>query len=273
MFCRAGFTATGEVNLLGANIGGMLDISGATLTNPDGYALDLQELRAGVLLLRDLNEPPELVDFTHAQVGALVDAPASWPRQAVLDGFVCDALYEDRPISAHQRLGWLARNPRGYSPQPYEQLAVVYRRAGRDQDARTVAIAKQRARRRTLGLPARLWSLLVDGLVGFGYRTWLAGLWLLGFWLVGWVVFDRAHAHQELVLARRGEAHPGFHGAIYSLDTCCPWWTCASRPSGSRAAGCSVGVGVDSGRLGPHHGSGGSPEWPAQTRLAGYGVD
>jgi hypothetical protein len=59
----------------GARVVGQLDLEGATRTNPDGYALDLQELRAGVLLLRDLNEPPELVDFTHAQVGALVDAP------------------------------------------------------------------------------------------------------------------------------------------------------------------------------------------------------
>jgi hypothetical protein len=135
---------------------------------------------------------------------------------------VYDALYEDRPVSARQRLGWLSRNPRGYSPQPYEQLAAVYRRAGRDQDARTVAIARQRARRRTLALPARLWSLLLDGLVGYGYRTWLAGVWLLGFWLGGWAVFDRAHAHHGLVVAKPGEAHPGFHGAVYALDTLLP---------------------------------------------------
>jgi hypothetical protein len=32
-------TAHGEVNLLGARIGGMLDLRGARLTNPDGYAL------------------------------------------------------------------------------------------------------------------------------------------------------------------------------------------------------------------------------------------
>src|SRR4029453_15925776 len=126
---------------------------------------------------------------------------------------------ERRPVSGRQRLGWLARNPRGYSPQPYEQLAAVSRRAGRDQDARTVAIAKQRARRRTHGWPEKLWSVLLDGLVGYGYRTWLAGVWLLGFWLVGWVVFDRAHTHHELVLAKPGEVHPGFQGAGYGLDT------------------------------------------------------
>jgi hypothetical protein len=71
-------------------------------------------------------------------------------------------------------------------------------------------------------LSGRLWSLLLDGLVGYGYRTWLAGVWLAGFWLVGWAVFDRAHANHELVLARPGEAHPGFHGAVYALDTLLP---------------------------------------------------
>ena len=151
MFSGDGFTATGEVRLRGAHVSDQLDFSAATLTNPDGYALNLQELRVGTLFLRDLTEPPELVDFTHAQVGALVDEPASWPRQAYLNGFVYDALYEDSLVSTSQRLGWLARHQRGYSPQPYEQLAAVYRRAGRDQDARTVAIAEQRVRRRTLG--------------------------------------------------------------------------------------------------------------------------
>jgi hypothetical protein len=67
-----------------------------------------------------------------------------------------------------------------------------------------------------------MWSLLLDGLVGYGYRTWLAGLWLLGFWLVGWAVFDRAHDHHELALAKPGEAHPSFQGAVYALDSLLP---------------------------------------------------
>jgi hypothetical protein len=249
MICRDGFNATGEVRLVGAQMSGQLDFSGATLTNPYGHALHLQELRAGALLLRNLTEPPALIEFTHAQVTALVDEPGSWPREAILDGFVYDDLYENRPVKAHQRLGLLGRNPRGYSPQPYEQLATVYRRAGRDQDARTVAIAKQRARRQTLGPAERLWSLLLDALVGYGYRTWLAVVWLAGLWVVGWAAFDRAHAHHELVLAKPGEAHSSFHGAVYALDTLLPvvdlrqqavwiprgwvqWWASASILAG-----------------------------------------
>jgi hypothetical protein len=193
MFCRDGFTAKGEIRMRRAHIGGSLELVEASLTNPDGVALDLEQLRAARLAVGDLTEPPELVDLIHARVDALSDDPGSWPRQAYLHGFTYDALYEQPPVSAHQRLGWIHRDPDGYGPQPYEQLVAVYRRAGRDQDARIIAIAKQRARRRTIPLPAKAWSLLLDALVGYGYRTWLAGVWLLGFMLAGWVVFDLAH--------------------------------------------------------------------------------
>src|SRR5918993_63975 len=54
------FTATGEIRLLGAHIGGRLDLSGATLINPDGLALNLQELRASALMLRNFTKPPAL---------------------------------------------------------------------------------------------------------------------------------------------------------------------------------------------------------------------
>ena len=249
LFCSAGFRATGEVNLVGAQIGGTLDLSGATLTNPAGVALHLQDLRAGSLFLRGFIQAPELADLTHAQVGALSDDPASWPRRTYLDGFAYDGIYDRPQVTVRKRLEWLGSDPLGYMPQPYEQLAAVYRRAGRDEDARTVAIAKQQARRHTLRLPGRLWSRLLDMLVGHGYRTWQTGLWLLGFWLVGWAVFDRAHNHHELVLAKPGEAHAGFQGAIYSLDTLLPvidlrqqatwiprgavqWWAWASIVAG-----------------------------------------
>jgi adhesin HecA-like repeat protein len=211
----------GEVRLLGAHIGGNLDLDRATLDNPDGLALHLQDAYVGALLLRPATAPSR-VNLNQTKVGVLHDDRATWPNKLHLVGFAYDALAEHPAVRAQERLAWLRSDPDGYSPQPYEQLAAIYRRGGRDQDARTVAIAKQRARRRTLGLAGRLWSLLLDALVGYGYRTWLAGVWLMGFWLVGWAVFDYAHAHEELVLARPDETHPGFQAAIYSLDTLLP---------------------------------------------------
>jgi hypothetical protein len=217
-----GFTAHGEVGLLGARIGGFLNLSGASLTNPNGRALHLQELQAAALFLRNLAAPPGLVDLTHAQVGVLLDDEASWPKQQYLDGFTYDALFEGPQVSVRQRLGWLRRDPRGYSPQPYEQLAAVYRRAGREQDARLVAIAKQRARRQQLTWPAKLWSLLLGALVGHGYRTGYAGLWLAGWLAVGTLLCAAAYPGQFRPAKSPPQAVPAFQPAVYALDVLLP---------------------------------------------------
>jgi adhesin HecA-like repeat protein len=221
--CTDGFTAAGEVTFRGARIGGQLTFDGATLTtpNPDRSTLNLQELDAHVLILRP-QAPPRHVDLTHAHVRVLVDPKAAWPQSLGLWDFAYDVLSEHPKIDVTARLAWLERDPRGYAPQPYEQLAAVYRRAGRDEDARRVAIAKQRRRRRDRHLPGRAWGVLLDGLVGYGYRTWLGGLWLLGFLLVGWVVFARAYPAHMTPVNQPGVPLPRFQPFIYALDTLLP---------------------------------------------------
>jgi hypothetical protein len=219
---RDGFHAQGQVSLLGGSIGGPLEFDRASMTNPGNWVLMLQDLRAAVLVIRNLAGPLESVSLITAKVGTLVDDAASWPNRVDLTGFTYDVLYEDRTVTARRRLGWLSRNPSGYVPQPYEQLASVYRRAGRDEDARIVAIAKQRARRKTLSLPRKAWSLMLDSLVGYGYRTWLAGVWLFGFVVVGWAVFDRAYPAHMTSGARPAEPQPTFQPMVYALDTLLP---------------------------------------------------
>lgn len=151
----------------------------------------------------------------------LNDDPATWPDQLQLRGCTYDALYERVPVSGGQRLDWLDRDPNGYAPQPYEQLTAAYRRAGREEDAREVAIGKQRARRRTLPIPGKARSLLLDVLVNYGYRPWLAGLWLLGLVRAGWWVFDLAYpAH--LIASKPADQRPAFHAGLYALDLLLP---------------------------------------------------
>jgi len=108
------------------------------------------------------------LDLRHAAVTVLRDRPDGWPASVRLDGFT-DATLE-LPLPAATRLGWLARDSGGYQPQPYEQLATVYRTMGHDADARTVLLAKQRRRRRTVSAPLRIWGYLQDWVVGYGYR-------------------------------------------------------------------------------------------------------
>ena len=220
MFCEEEFTATGEVNLVGAHIGSSLSFSGATLTNPDGYALSAfaahrwtgtcsarrsspqpaevslvgahiggslsfrranpeqprwdvfstcRSCRPSALFLRGFSGRP--IASRHsldAEVGTLLDDPASWPREAVLDGFIYNALYEDRLVRARQRLDWLASNRYGYSPQPYEQLAAVYHphsrpRSGCPHHAPSPNSAPDGA---PSARPSGCGAVLLDGLVG-----------------------------------------------------------------------------------------------------------
>jgi hypothetical protein len=154
MFCHGGLTIEGGVILTGAHISEHLGFVRAALNNPNGVALDLQNARIGTLLLHPAARPGA-INLTHAQLGVLDDDPATWPDQLQLRGCTYDALYERSPVNAGQRLDWLRRDPNGYAPQPYEQLTAAYRRAGREEDARQVAIAKQRARRRTLPAPGK----------------------------------------------------------------------------------------------------------------------
>ena len=225
IFFTEGMTAAGDIRLVGARVGGNADFTGCTTPGSgQAFALILTELQAASLILRT-HVAPEEADLTGAAVGRLADEPASWPRRLRLRGFTFGTLDEERTVGVRERLAWLGRDRDGYSPQPYEQLAAVYRREGREQDAREVAIARQRARRRTLSgpgsLPWRLWSLLLDVVTGYGYRTWLAGLWLLGWWAAGTLVFAAAYPHY-LIPAAPDAPHPAFQPVIYALDVLLP---------------------------------------------------
>lgn len=221
VFLTHGFRARGEVRLRGAKIDGTLEMDGARF-DPSGHGgVHLEQLQVHKLDMRDLARPPERLYLLNSKLSILTDDPRSWPRSLYLRDCTYDSLVEEPRIEARQRLQWLQRDSFGYQPQPYEQLAAVYRRAGRHQDARTVAIASQRARRRTLPLPGRLANVLLDALVGYGYRTWLAGAWLLGLVLAGWVAFDLAHPVHLVAPLPPGE-RPLFHAGLYALDLLLP---------------------------------------------------
>jgi hypothetical protein len=220
MYCHGGLTIEGRVILTGAHIKGLLGFVGVTLRNPNGIALFLQDAQIGTLMLHPVVRPGAIY-LSNAQLSVLDDNPATWPNQLQLRGCTYDALYERTQISVGQRLDWLSRDPEGYAPQPYEQLTAVYRRAGREEDARQVAIAKQRDRRRTLPIPGRAASLLLDVLVNYGYRPWLAGLWLLGLVRVGGLVFDLAYP-THLIATRPAGQRPAFHAGLYALDLLLP---------------------------------------------------
>ena len=78
------------------------------------------------------------------------------------------------------------------------------------------AKARQRL---VLNPPAKIWNWLLDLTIGYGYRTWQAGLWLLGLMLAGAVVF--AHAYPAGMIATSRHPMP-FNASVYTLDVLLP---------------------------------------------------
>jgi hypothetical protein len=214
VFCD-GMVTTGNVRLSGAVIAGTLSFRGARLGSTGGVALYALRLQAGMLILAP--EPPlaGTVDLRHAQLGILRDDPACWPGRLSLDGLVYQALEPRLP--ARQRLRWLARDPGGHQPQPYEQLAAHYRAIGDPAQARLVLHARERAQRPAKPPLGRAWSLLQDLTVGYGYQPWRALSWLAVLLLVGSIVY----AARPPPALQPGAA-PHFSPFVYTLDLLLP---------------------------------------------------
>lgn len=212
----------GSVDLRGARIQTELTINDIALNCPNGPALLLSGVQADELVLRPKPPVDGIVDLTSARVRTYSDMPTGWSRQLRLRDFTYETLNDREDINVSARLAWLNCDTEGYAPQPYEQLAEFYRRVGHDQAARRVAIAKQRERRTTLSWPNRVWSVLLDGLVGYGYRTWLAGVWLLLAWMIGTLAFSFAQHHGQLTAAKRPTELQHFNPLVYSIDVLLP---------------------------------------------------
>ena len=208
---RDGFCATGEVKLSGAQIGGQLSCSGGRFESSRATALNLQHVQADSLWLRDASfETGGLIDLLGAQVSLLIDDPETLGEKGValhLDGFVYERIAPDAPRDAATRLLWLERQPKGCHPQPFDQLAAVFRRNGQDQEARDVLVAKRRKRRRDLKSHERhrrfgalkawvnwLWDAFLDRSVLYGWQPWRPLLLGGAIFLISFVLVSVADA-------------------------------------------------------------------------------
>ncbi len=163
-----GLTATGHstdgaVRLPNASISGQLNLNGATLTNPAGPVLDLEDAEAKHLFL------PAHVFC--AQGDASRSSCATPARRLALSGLVYTSL---RAADWREWLHLITHHTHDYRPQPYQQLAAVLKATGRDSSARDVLIAQQQDLHdrgelggRLIKGAHRLWGTLA----GYGYRS------------------------------------------------------------------------------------------------------
>jgi hypothetical protein len=215
MLCGKGFRATGSVLMPRARVEGELSFEGGHLRGET--ALSLNNAVIDDLNLRTAEPASGQVDLRHARCAVLRDAPATWPAQIALDGLVYEAI-DSSPayLAVKDRLRWLTREPEGFRPQPYEQLAVLYRQLGSDSAARHVLLAKQRAQSRERRLHQRVVGRLLDWTVGYGYRPWRAATWLAVMLAIGTTAFTVRQPVPDGAVTRE------FDPLIYTLDLLLP---------------------------------------------------
>jgi hypothetical protein len=214
VFCD-GMTSAGRIRVAGATIGGELGFKGARIRNDAGTVLDATALDAGELSLRFAEPAKGLVDLRHSHIKIFRDDPACWPSRLAIDGMTYETL-EPR-IPAQQRLEWLARDPSGHQPRPYEQLAAHYTAIGQPAEARQVMYASERIKSRTKTPLARTWSLLQDVTIGYGYQPWRAVAWLATLLAAGSITFAVAPPPPL-----GASTAPHFNSVIYTLDLLLP---------------------------------------------------
>ncbi len=198
----------GEFRLVASQIDSDLDCSDATFSNPGEIALDMSRtIVKGAFFLKGEARTDGVLAMTGASIGTIHDSQACWPRTG--DLLLNRCLYSafiDSPVDAESRLDWLTRQTphrwgEDFWPQPYEQLAHVFRDMGHAEDARAVLIVKERlqrhARRSRASNP--LWRIvlaLTDGILGltvaYGRQPLLALVWLWLFWAAGVGIFWNA---------------------------------------------------------------------------------
>ncbi|MET9960124.1 membrane-associated oxidoreductase [Streptomyces sp. NPDC006326] len=207
--------ARGMVNLTGSRIPGQANLTRADLGNPGATALRASSCAIGELWLRRCPPIQGDVNLRRSTVDLLHIDPEAWPERIAIDGLTYRTLAPHLP--AEQRLPALDREESGYLPYAYEQLAAAYRTVGDEAAARTVQLAKLRRHRRTRPRHARLWGLLQDTTVGYGFRPLRAAGWLAALLVTGTI----AYGLQPPRPLKQGEA-PDFNPAFYTIDLMLP---------------------------------------------------
>jgi hypothetical protein len=239
-------TAKGEVRLPGAKIRGQLDCKEAIFEKPEGGAFIADNIEIAQVFFFNMRKPKGRLSLMHAKVGVLADLEESWPEKdkLLLDGFEYGKLSgPDTPQTAKKRLEWLRLQPeKFFSLQPYEQLAKVFRNAGRESDAKAVLIAKYNDLRKYGKLGRWDWfrNWFFGITIGHGYQTWRVLLIIFAFWLIGSGLFYWADG-LGVMQPTKEHFFPSFNAMVYSLDAFVPfinlhqedfWLPDASRPYG-----------------------------------------
>lgn len=233
--CWENFIAHGPLDLGRLSVGGEFKLDTAALKGHP-TAADLTSGQFATVTI--IGDPPNgFLDLTKAKADFFKDSAAAGGQVdrdvIILDEFEYRTI-QMTDVTVEQRKEWLRHAMEasrqktgahdGYLPQPYEQLAAAYRRAGDDQSARRIQLAKYRQRNRTTkrGLwYIKVWNFLQDAAIGYGYKPLRALALLLVLFVFGLLLFRYSARPYSMLTAH----HPGFalsNSAGYTLNLLLP---------------------------------------------------
>jgi hypothetical protein len=277
VFLRNEFEAFGEIRFTNALIGGDLDLSGGKFLHTDTPAITLDGATIkGCLWLGASEEHstwakkygrtpkrPEIegdLSLYNVSATTLVSDMNAWPKnrgRIRLDGFTYQKFGDGSALDFHSLQEWLNRQPAEdlggrFKTQPFEQCTKVLNEMGLSEEARQIALLKQRqlthakmARSTAFGKPIIwLWRNFLDLSIGYGYkphRTVIAATFV---WVAAALIYEQASrqdifapADAQVYLSdslkeckskwnhcsiRAFEEHPAFQPFTYSADLLLP---------------------------------------------------
>ena len=234
-----GFTTDGLIDFRFTKVGHSLSFNDARFIGAGDNGLNAERAVVDGMIywVNVAHTPRTVLDLANARAQALGDDTASWPAAGNLnlDGFMYGSIV-DGPTDADSRLRWLALQPPGYKPQPYEQLAKVLTADGNESGATDVLIAQREAQRESgnLGRLERLWNLVLQVTIGYGFRPLRALWWIFGFVILGTLLFSAGY-RMKVITPTEGDAYecfnengsapahyPPFNAFVYSLENFLP---------------------------------------------------
>ncbi len=239
--CWVRFVAHGKIDLSGLSVAGEFTL---VTTELRGYpeAADFTNGRFTALAISG-DPPAGFLDFTDANTDFFRDGPALQERGAIiLDGFEYRTIQMTN-ITVEQRVQWLRRamvarclkpDSGGFLPQPYEQLAKVYRRVGNEEAAERIGLARESAHYRARSWPVKICGWIYGITLGYGYRLRRAFLLLPVLYFLSLLIVHvaqnsnafvpvEAHTGQIVAAAHCTSAYPCFSQWAYPVDWVVPF--------------------------------------------------
>lgn len=169
-----------SLNACSAEIGGSVFLSDQVFI--DGRVSFLNA-KIGKFFHLDLRGYKKIyIDLRSAKIFGFTDSKEGWPEPGFLDldGCVYEQYSQNSPVRGDERLEWIRLcTKKSYTPQPYEQSALVLKSNGHQDAAVKVLIGKQNDLREFGGLTGIkwLWNWFLGKTIAHGYKSHRA-LWI-----------------------------------------------------------------------------------------------